>query len=361
MIKQLKTLTLRMVAGANVATVGVMLLAGFSDRINPVEHPMATCLGLVFPVFLAINLGFLFFWLMFRRRMVVIPIAGYLLAYVPVSVYLPINMPEDMPDDVIMVMSYNVQNYSGAPRYDNSFDMIYDYVKDSKADIVCLQEDIDTWRGTKTKWAALYEHTDTTHVGYANVNGLGIYTHYPIVRKEMIEYKSRGNGSVAYYLKIGRDTVIVINNHFESNHLSLEDRRIYKDMLKGEMEKDTARTESKKLINKLAEAAAMRAPQADSVHNYISAHSRYPIIVCGDFNDNPISYTRHTVAKGLTDCYVTTGRGIGLSYNLKGFFVRIDNIMCSDAFKPYNCKVDNKIDASDHYPIYCWLKMRDNP
>ncbi|MGN1264170.1 MAG: AP endonuclease, partial [Prevotella sp.] len=58
---------------------------------------------------------------------------------------------------------------------------------------------------------------------------------------------------------------------------------------------------------------------------------------------------------------VATGRGIGLSYNQQGFYVRIDNIMCNDGFTPYNCKVDNKIDASDHYPIFCWLKKRDKP
>ena len=64
------------------------------------------------------------------------------------------------------------------------------------------------------------------------------------------------------------------------------------------------------------------------------------------------------MAELLTDCYVATGRGIGLSYNQKGFYVRIDNIMCSDDFKPLGCKVDSKITASDHYPIYCWLKMK---
>lgn len=36
-------------------------------------------------------------------------------------------------------------------------------------------------------------------------------------------------------------------------------------------------------------------------------------------------------------------------------------MMCSGDFRPYNCKVDNKIDASDHYPIFCWFKMQDKP
>ena len=60
---------------------------------------------------------------------------------------MPVNLPEDMPDDVIKVLSYNVQNYSGRPRYDGSSDMIIDYIRECDADIVCLQEDMVPWKG----------------------------------------------------------------------------------------------------------------------------------------------------------------------------------------------------------------------
>ena len=40
---------MQMVAGANVATVVIMLLIGFSDRINPVEHSFWANVGLAFP------------------------------------------------------------------------------------------------------------------------------------------------------------------------------------------------------------------------------------------------------------------------------------------------------------------------
>ena len=131
-------------------------------------------------------------------------------------------------------------------------------------------------------------------------------------------------------------------------------------MLKGKMERDTVKTESMLLVNKLGGSAAKRAPQAEAVHRYVQEHSQYPIIVCGDFNDNPISYSRRTIAEGLQDCFVETGRGIGLSYNQKGFWVRIDHILCSKHFTPQNCEIDDKMDASDHYPIISWLKMGDN-
>ena len=92
--------------------------------------------------------------------------------------------------------------------------------------------------------------------------------------------------------------------------------------------------------------------------SYLKHYGKMSKIVCGDFNDGPISYAHRTIAKGLTDCFVSSGNGFGISYHHSGFFVRIDNILCSDDWEPYECKVDDKIAVSDHYPIICKLKMR---
>lgn len=356
MIKQLKTFTIRMVAGGNIAAVALMLLMGYADHIPPTTHPYLSCIGITFPVMLVVNMLFLFFWLTFKWKYAIIPVVGYFLVYAPISIYMPFNMEKDVPKESIKILTYNVQGFTGMPRYDGAFDRIYEYIKQCNADIVCLQEDLNSPGVVRPRLDSLYDYHDTIMVGTKNANAIGIYTQYPIVKKERLPYQSKGNGSCAYYLKVENDTIIVVNNHFESNHFSLDDRQEYKDMLKGKVERDSLETTSKMIFAKLADAAKVRAPQVETVHKYIEEHKRYPIIVCGDFNDNPISYAHRSMAEGLTDCYVETGKGIGLSYNQKGFFVRIDNIMCSDHFTPYNCKVDSKIDASDHYPMYCWLK-----
>ena len=143
--------------------------------------------------------------------------------------------------------------------------------------------------------------------------------------------------------------------------MTKEDRSRYEDILRGGVKRDTMRAESINIISKLTEGATMRAPAAEAVRHYIDEHNQYPVIVCGDFNDTPISYARRTIAEGLTNCFAKSGYGIGLSYNRKGFWVRIDHILCSTDFTPYNCHVDSKIDYSDHFPIVCWLKMKDKP
>ena len=364
MIKQLKKLTINIVAGANIATVLLMLAAGYADHINPAVHPMLSNLGMLFPFFLIANLLFIFFWLTFKWKKLWIPLLGYALVYPPLTVYLPMNGSQDVPEGTIKVVSYNVCQYGGNWKYEQGFDTIANYLQREDPDIVCLQEDVDEWRRyVFQKYQKTFPYNDTVYFWRTRygVNGVGIHSRFPILRRERIEYPSRAHGSIAYYLLVNGDTILVINNHLEGTHLSKEDRKQYKKMVSGKLQRDTAKSESMLLLNKLGQAAALRAAGANAVHQYIEEHRQYPIIVCGDFNDNPISYSRRTIAKGLKDCFVETGRGLGLSYNEKGFNFRIDHILCSDHFEPYNCQVDDKMDASDHYPISCRLKLVHKP
>ena len=365
MIKQLKTFTVNIFAGANVAIVLLMLATGYSDHISPVSYPLLSTMGMIFPAFLLLNLLFVFFWLTFKWRRVWIPIVGYVLAYPALALYMPMHTAQDVPDGTIKLLSYNVCCYSGVDNFEENegFDTIYHYLARQDADIVCLQEDVDTWRRyVFHRYEKIYPYNDTIFFFNKNeANGMGIHSRFPILRRERIPYESRANGSVAWYLQVGNDTVLVINNHLEGTNLTKEDRSRYEQILKGKMSRDTAREESKLLVQKVGRANAIRAIGAEAVHRYIEEHRQYPMIVCGDFNDNPISYSRHVISKGLTDCFAETGRGLGLSYNRKGFYFRIDHILCSDHFTPYNCQVDDKIDASDHYPIFCWLKLVHKP
>lgn len=361
MIKQLKTFTVQLLTGANIATIVVLLLVGYSDRLNPTDHPMLSTVGMTFPFFLLANMGFLFFWLVFKWSRVWVPVAGFFLAYVPISIYMPIHPAQDVPEGAIKLISYNVCCYGGNYKYEDGFGKVAEYLRDQQPDIVCVQEDADTWRRyVFQEYAKFMPYNDTLILVNNNltINALGIHTRYPIVKRERLAYESKGNGSGAWWLQVGDDTLIVVNNHFESCHLTKEDRRQYRQLIKGEIPRDSMRAESQLLLVKLAEANAKRAAQIRKVKQYVEEHSAYPIIVCGDFNDNPISYSRHEMAKGLTDCFVSTGRGIGLSYNQKAFSFRIDHVFCSKDIQPYNCQIDNKMDASDHYPVLCWLKIR---
>ena len=240
MIKQLKTFTINIIAGANVATVLLMVASGYGDHIQPTAHPMLSNLGMLFPFFLFANLMFVFFWLTFKWKKLWIPILGYVLVFSPICTYVPLNATQEVPEGTIKLISYNVCQYGGNYKYEEGFDTVFNYLKRQQPDIVCMQEDVDSWRRyVFQRYRKLFAYNDTTifHNGIYGMNGVGIHTRFPILKKERIPYESAVNGSVAYYLDIEGDTVIVINNHLEGTHLSVEDRDNYKRLLKGKMKK----------------------------------------------------------------------------------------------------------------------------
>lgn len=336
-----------------MATALLMMLIGLTDRVSPVSHPTIACAGLTFPAFLLANLAFLVFFLFVKWRYAIVSVLGFLVCYPSVRVYCPLNVGTDLPDGSLKVLSYNVGSFDTVKNMEGGIDNIMLYLCEANADIVCLQE-----ARIDDKIKALTEDTYTYMDSACNdnkTNTLVLLSKYPIVGKERIKYESKGNLSAAFRVKVGEDTVTVINNHFETSGLSPEDRTGFLNMVKGNTETDEMKKESRTLLSKLGKSAQKRAPQVEAVAEYVKkCHGR--VILCGDFNDNPISYTRHTLANVLTDCYVATANGPGFSYHHNAMRVRIDNIMCSADYEPYGCKVDNGVEYSDHYPIFCWLK-----
>ena len=361
MIHKLQTFVIRIIAGANITSILLMLLIGYSSRLDPVSHPTLSTFGLGFPIILTVNLCFLVFWVIFKFRWVFIPLVGLILAYGPIRTYVPFNLKSTPPDDAIKVLSYNVWNLSAWEDKDQP-NPVYAYLAEQNADIVCLQEVSKAQCGRKAIEKAFgqqYQYSDTSDAK----NGgdiLCVLSKYPILKKENITYDSKTNHSTAFYLLVNHDTVIVINNHLESTHLSTEQRNNFSDIVKGEMEHDSARVESKRLINKISEASVLRAPETVAVAEYIEQHKQYSLIACGDFNDSPISYTHYRMSQYLQDCFVESGTGFGFTYHHHGMHVRIDHIFCSPYWESYSCYVDNETSLSDHYPIITWLKKGEN-
>lgn len=357
----IKHLLVNVFTGASATTALLMVAVAYSDRLHPADHPTLACAGMVFPFFLVANLIMLMLWFMISWRRSWIPLAGFLAAFPAIRIYFPLHFESELPQDCIKVLSYNVCGYAFPDVDEPPQKAIYDFLRKQDADIVCLQEDMIQDNSKVINYSALYPYNDTVHVSNPRlplINSVGVHSRYPILRSERIDCDSRANGAAAFYLLVGHDTILLINSHLESTHLEASDRQRYHDMINGTMNREDAQAETRMLLGKLSVAMMKRAQQAEAVHHYIQSHSRYPVIVCGDFNDSPISYARRIVASGLTDCYVETGRGLGISYNQKGFYFRIDQLMCSRHFEPFNCHVDDKINASDHYPIIGWLRRK---
>lgn len=356
-----------LILAINALFTGFMLLAAYSPYINPEAHPIQSCLGLTFPIFTLINGCFLVFWLIIQRyKSALLPLIGFLLCYSQIRTYLPINFrTTNLPEKSIKLLSYNIMGFDGTSKKDGK-NPILTYLKESDADILCLQEyateEVSRYLMQKDidRELKAYPHHRINTVGSGNghTNKIACYSKLPILSARVLNYPSEYNGSVIYELKLGEDTITLINNHLESNKLTKADKDIYEGILKSP-EKEKVKSGMRLLIGKLAEASAIRAPQADTIAREI-AFSKHPyIIVCGDFNDTPISYAHRIIGQDMDDAFTQSGRGLGISYNQNKFYFRIDNILVSKNLRAYNCTVDRSIKDSDHYPIWCYIAKRE--
>ncbi len=363
-MKHLGTLVAYLILAANALFAGLLLLAAYSPYLDPMVHPRLSCMGLTFPIFLVINLCFLVFWLFVRFRFALLAVIALALCYPQIHTYLPINMHTKLvPENSIKLVSFNTMAFGYMEKVKGK-SPILTYLQESQADIICLQEyatsetaKVHLNQGDIRKGLKDYAYSDIQKLGKYGGNKIAIYSKFPILSVRKLDYQSDSNGSVVYELKIGADTVTLINNHLESNRLSMNDRTTYEEMLDGAKATEL-KSGGRMLLRKLKEATVIRAKQANAVAEEITASPHRNIIVCGDFNDTPISYTRYTIARDLDDAFVESGRGLGISFNRNKFYFRIDNILVSKNLQTHNCTVDRSIKSSDHYPIWCYISKR---
>lgn len=349
----------------NACFTAMLLFSAYSPAVQPVVHPVRSCLGLAFPVFGVINACFLVFWLLVGRwRMALLPLAGFVCCFQTLRLYCPLNLPSgDVPEGSVKLLSYNVMGFANGQLVDGR-NPVLDYLASCGADILCLQEyRTDFGRGRlsqKDVDRALkdYPYRNVMRVGKARSSRLACFSKYPILSARLVDYDSRYNGSVLYELQVERDTFTLINNHLESNKLTRADKEAYQDML-DDPRADNVKHGARTLLRKLAEASAIRAPQADAVAREVEASPHRHVIVCGDFNDSPVSYAHRTIARSLNDAFVSSGCGLGISYNRNKFYFRIDHILLDKSLKAYRCVVDRSIRSSDHYPVWCCFGKRE--
>ncbi len=345
---------------ANILVVVLMSVTGYSYLIDPAKLPFAATWGMVFPLFAAADFLFLVFWLLLKPVKAFLPFAAFVFCYIPVRMYVGINPASKAPEGAMKVMSYNVLGFTGMDDNKLSKDsnrLVY-FLVDNNPDILCMQEyeernlSEDMIRMLCDKYP--YHHFSDRGKG---LSVLAIYSKYAITRIDSIPCDTCRNMSVAYTLSLPKGKVMVVNNHFESNKFSVEQKQKFKTIMLGDMDKDSMRMESKNIYMRLTEMSVKRNSQAKAVAEFVNMHKDMPVILCGDFNEVPVSYNRHIIAKLLNDCFFCAGLGLGWTYCHNGLRVRIDNIMCSDHFKPYECKVLSGVTYSDHYPITCRLNF----
>lgn len=316
-------------------------------------------IGLGFP-FCAAALGAAaLLCLLLRPRLLWIHLLGAVCCFGTLRDYCPVNISSPHPKGCIKVMTYNTSLWGNREKNEVGQYKLLRYVGKLRPDIVCFQEAVFSSTEEQDLVVRTLEQYGYQYkwVGMNGGNTVGVASLYPIAKCEKL-FASSSNGAAVFHIVLGRgDTVKVVNAHLESTHLTGENRKSISQIVNNPEAADTMRGKFA-MLRTLGYASKERAHQADTIARFLDRHAGEKIILAGDFNDTPVSYTHHSVCKRLNDAFRSTANGIGRTYNRYGMYVRIDHIFCSDHWKPFAANVDETATFSDHYPVITYLKPR---
>jgi endonuclease/exonuclease/phosphatase family metal-dependent hydrolase len=348
--------------------VSVLLLVSiFAAYISPALAWALALFGIAYPYLLLLNLLFVLYWLLLLDKAVLLSLGVILVSYPQLSKQVRLNFfpVKTLPaDSAFKLLSFNTRLfdlYQWTNRGDTR-SRIFSLLQKEAPHIICLQEfyTSSTRKGLNNldSLPQLLQ-TPYTHVVYTDTRngtdhwGIVTFSKYPMVRKGKIFFNEATNNLCIFTdIKINQDTIRVYNVHFQSNRFQKEDYAF--------LGKPNAHNSkwiaSQNILNRLKTGSIKRSRQVDMVADHIEK-SPYPVIICGDFNDPPSSYTYNRINSRLQDAFVKTGSGLGNTYNGIIPLLRIDYILHSPQLSSSGFKVI-KENLSDHFPITCNLEVK---
>ena len=336
----------------------LMALSYLSFVVNPAKLWVLSLFGIAFLPLVAANL-FLFVWAVVRRSgTFIIPLLAIIPCIFFIGRYVQFSSNDEVPraDSNLKIISYNLGRFalssddSGIESREQCADSVFAYLKSQDADIICLQE---FYLNKSNVQKYVKRHFPGYHAEYYMFQGkkssFGNVTlsRIPVSDKGVLKFEGSANLAIYTDHKIGQKRFRVYNCHFESYNISFTG--MVKSFVKDAGEAVTeAGTKMKRSILR-------RPQQVDKVFSNIE-QCPYEAFVCGDFNDNPVSYTYYRMTRGREDSFVAAGEGFGATYSRLWPLLRIDYILVPDSFKTVSCEVDH-IDYSDHYHVVAEVEL----
>ena len=359
----MKKLFRLIVIALNVFAAISLLFSCLCCFVNPKTIWWIGFFGLAYIPLLVANFCFVVFWALSRKKMFALLSASVILfgwTFVGRNIQLfDKEIPEEKMEGSIKVMSFNVEGFSqrDTKQPDGEMLNIFDFLREEDADILCLQE-FRVYRLIEERTIIKrLENTPFRHIELTNNQQIGVatFSKYPIIRKELIFSDKTCNACIFSDLVIGSDTVRVFNVHLKSVGFQHEEKTWLKNVVKKDYDKSDFRVVIS-IIKHLRASSFARAKQVEILTSHIT-QSPYPVIVCGDLNDPPTSYSYQKVRGKMKDAFIEAGSGRSVTFNIGRIAsLRIDVILHSDFFKAYNYK-SPRVHLSDHFPVMCRLEI----
>ena len=348
---------------ANVLFAFALLLSYLAVHISPEKFALPAFFGLAYPYLLLINILLTLTWTVLLRYEALISVIVICVGFTHLSNYIKIVKHNGNKEGTFKVMSYNLMLFNNLKEHNPSSEKsVVQFLKSRQPDIICLQEfyvygDPDQKDSAILKGlgGTYHSHMKLIRSGKNRHYGIVTYSKFPIVAKGEVIHPRSSSLTIFTDILIGKDTFRIFNNHLQSFRLKKMERSFLEEMASQQYDKE-ALGEMKDLSVSLKRGFIRRARQAEVLKTQIN-RSQYPVIVAGDFNDTPVSYSYRKIRDGLNDAFVNSGYGAGFTYKGNYPANRIDYILYDNSLESKYFEII-KVRFSDHYPVLAYLKKR---
>jgi endonuclease/exonuclease/phosphatase family metal-dependent hydrolase len=328
--------------------LGISIFAIWAGQYDPSANEFAAYVAFGKLFIVAINLVLLVYWLIRFRCWVWVPVIALAANYQFIlAMFNPLPHSGGYAGPELRVLTYNV-HYFGGEITGFSAKEFKEIMDEKKIDVACFQEYVGngdfTYEDLHNTYSPLFPYVFQSKEDMSKV----IYSRYPILQAKLIKFPKTNNGAVWADIDVNGRTVRVINVHMQTTTIN----RMKRDIGKAQAAHDEEREQMLYMTFKdnLMHNLVTRSRQARAVAHLVDTTS-CPVVLCGDFNDTPGTFTYEKLKGRLEDGFMKAGHGYGATFKEFYNLMRIDYIFHSPELQAVDYKTI-PFEMSDHNPVY---------
>ncbi len=320
----------------NMLTAFLLLISFILPYLPPKNFPTLSLLSLVVSLLIIVNIFFAIYWAIQFRRRFFVSFTVLLISYFYFNVFYEVSSEGDASQykNTLNVLSYNVRlfnAYEKNPETDAS-KIISEILTKENPDVVFVQE---YYKPNKIDFSAFpykYVHfkSEKAKLGHA------FFSKYPLVNTGAFDFEETYNNTLYADVVKGTDTIRIYNVHLQS--LGIIPRVSF-----------LQDSDNEKLRKRVSKAFEKQQGQVEAILEH-KQKTKHPVIICGDFNNTPFSYSYRKLKDGMQDAFRERGNGLGTTFKFEKFPMRIDYIFASEGLDVISFESMEKT-FSDHYPV----------
>lgn len=300
------------------------------------------------PVFLLLNLLLFVILILSWRKLAFLPLLAIILGYKFFFATFQINQKNETAEG-LKVLTYNAHMFHDKSNSERTSDSnVFTWLQNQDAEVKVFQEFYqDNTTPSKDAIKILGKNSNykvSYHITGGNPNkrsnGLAIFSKYPIINDGKIFDAQGTNGAIFADILVKNDTIRIYNAHLESMRIDSDEL----ENLEG------VKQNYRQTLGKLQRGSLARSKQLKVLLEHMD-NSPHRLILMGDLNEIPYSYTYFKLSENYQNAFEKAGRGFGFTYNRILFFLRIDHIFSSQKLMAVQFKTHREVDYSDHYPV----------